>query len=205
MPDIAWANEGCHTLTSKHGIERMQLRKPVSAAAAEELRRGYFAAVSWVDFCAGRVLKGLEDAGLSKDTLILLSSDHGFHLGEQGSWTKHTLFEVGVRVPLMLHVPGMARIKRTQHFVELTDIYRTLADFAGLPPPPKDVQGASLRQIVQGDAAVRPALGRADGRRATTPGTKLLRLAVPALPSEARHALGRQLQAPGRARHCHDG
>jgi len=156
MPDVAWANEGCHTLTTKNATERMMIRKPVSNAATEELRRGYYAAVSWVDFCAGRVLKGLEAGGLGRDTIILLSSDHGFHLGEQGSWTKHTLFEVGVRVPLMLHVPGLTlRLQRTQAFVELTDIYRTLADFAGLPPPANDVQGVSMRQIVQGDAAVR--------------------------------------------------
>lgn len=144
MPDIAWANEGCHTMTTReHGTVTVSMDRPLKKALAEELRRGYYACVSWIDALAGRVLDAASD-----DAIVVLSSDHGFHLGEQASWTKHTLFEIGSRVPLVIRAPGVAP-GRTAAFAELTDLYRTFADLAGLTPPAPGVQGASLARVLR--------------------------------------------------------
>ena len=153
MPDIAWANEGCHTMTTEaHGTVGVHMDRPLKKAMVEELKRGYLACASWIDDLSGRVLDALDGpspGARSDDTVVLLSSDHGFHLGEQASWTKHTLFEVGSRVPLVVRAPGLPGGARSSALVELTDVYRTLVDLAGLPPPDATVQGRSLRPVLE--------------------------------------------------------
>ncbi|KAH8060276.1 sulfuric ester hydrolase [Aureococcus anophagefferens] len=108
MPDIAWANEGCHTMTTEeHGTVAVSMDRPLKRSMVAELRKGYLACASWIDELAGRVLDAADAVPSAKaDTVVLLSSDHGFHLGEQASWTKHTLFEIGSRVPLVVRAPG---------------------------------------------------------------------------------------------------
>ncbi|KAH8060223.1 sulfuric ester hydrolase [Aureococcus anophagefferens] len=153
MPDIAWANEGCHTMTTEeHGTVAVSMDRPLKRSMVAELRKGYLACASWIDELAGRVLDAADAVPSAKaDTVVLLSSDHGFHLGEQASWTKHTLFEIGSRVPLVVRAPGVAP-GRSRALVELTDVYRTFADLAGLPAPARDVQGKSLGPLLRSGA-----------------------------------------------------
>lgn len=70
-------------------------------------RAAYFALCSFLDEQVGRVLTALEEAGLSEDTLVLFTSDHGEMLGEKGFWTKSTMYESAVRVPLLMAGPGV--------------------------------------------------------------------------------------------------
>jgi iduronate 2-sulfatase len=63
--------------------------------------------VSYIDDLVGKILRQLTATGLDKDTLIVFTSDHGFHLGEQGMWRKKTNFESAVKVPLMIKIPGL--------------------------------------------------------------------------------------------------
>ena len=153
MPDIAWANEGCHTMTTEeHGTVAVSMDRPLKRSMVAELRKGYLACASWIDELAGRVLDAADAVPSAKaDTVVLLSSDHGFHLGEQASWTKHTLFEIGSRVPLVVRAPGV-KPGRSRALVELTDVYRTFADLAGLPAPARDVQGKSLGPLLRSGA-----------------------------------------------------
>ena len=118
----------------------------------------YYATISFLDAQIGRVLDGLEQNGLKDNTIVLFSSDHGYHMGEHGHYQKNTLFENADRVPLIMSSPGMkAAGKRSQSFVEMIDFYRTLSDLAGLTEPPSYVQGASLRPILDDvSARVRP-------------------------------------------------
>src|SRR5690606_16951448 len=78
------------------------------------------------------------------ETIVVLWSDHGFHLGELDLWCKTTNFELDTRVPLLISVPGTSRQgKHTEAVVELVDLYPTLTDLAELPAP-KEIDGVSL-------------------------------------------------------------
>lgn len=114
----------------------------------------YYATISFVDAQIGRVLAALDAMGLRDKTIVLFSSDHGYHMGEHGHYQKNTLFENADRVPLILSVPGMKdRGRPTDSFAEMIDFYRTLSDLAGLSSPPAYVQGHSLKPIVHDPSA----------------------------------------------------
>jgi iduronate 2-sulfatase len=100
------------------------------------LIRGYRACVSFMDAQLGRVLDELDRLGLRESTLIVFWSDHGYHLGENGIFTKMTNFEQGTRVPLIVSTPRMKTAgKRTRALVELVDLYPTIAQLCALPLP----------------------------------------------------------------------
>lgn len=110
----------------------------------------YYACVSFIDAQVGRILDALETEGLADSTAVVLWGDHGFHLGDQGRWAKHTQFEGAMRAPLMVRLPGQQKISGvTQAIVESLDLYPTLCDFAGLPIP-EFVEGESLIPFIRG-------------------------------------------------------
>ena len=114
-----------------------------------ELTRAYAACISYIDAQVGRILKQLQQLELTEKTLIVLWSDHGFHLGEHATWQKNTLFEVGLRVPLIVSVPNQSRVGiKTDAFVELVDIFPTLCDACQLPIPP-ELEGLSMLPIIE--------------------------------------------------------
>jgi choline-sulfatase len=129
----------------------------VDAATARTLRHGYYAAISYMDAQVGIVLDALEKEGLADSTVIVLWGDHGWQLGEHGLWHKHTNFEVSARAPLLISMPGQkAAGRKSASLAEFIDIYPTLADACGLPKP-KDVEGVSLRPVLDdASAQVRP-------------------------------------------------
>jgi iduronate 2-sulfatase len=117
---------------------------PIAEEQARALRRGYFAATSYVDAQIGRVLAELDRLGLRERTIVVLWGDHGWHLGEHGLWNKHTNFEVATRTALVISVPWQkSPNQRTSAFAELVDIYPTLCQLAGLPIP-ESLEGTSL-------------------------------------------------------------
>lgn len=110
--------------------------------------RAYLACVSYVDAQAGRILQTLDELKLRDNTIVVFTSDHGWHLGEHGLWHKRSLFEESARVPLIVHAPGMAGNGReSDSLVELLDIYPTLCDLCGVPAP-KHLQGGSIRPLL---------------------------------------------------------
>lgn len=113
----------------------------------KELRHGYYACVSYVDALIGRVIDALDKSGLSKDTIVCLWGDHGFHLGEQGLWTKANNYEWSTRVPLLIVDPGQ-KPGTTEALVELVDVYPTLLELGGLPVP-KGLEGRSLAPLLK--------------------------------------------------------
>jgi len=116
---------------------------PLSDEEIGLLRRGYYASISFVDAQIGRLMSELENQGMLDNTIIVLWSDHGFHLGELGLWCKTTNFELDTRVPLIISAPGRAgKGRHSDAVVELVDIYPTLADLAGFPATGLD--GVSL-------------------------------------------------------------
>ena len=130
---------------------------PVTEAQARHLRHGYYAATSYMDAQVGLVLDALEKEDLARNTVIVLWGDHGWQLGEHGLWHKHTNFELAVRAPLLISVPGQkAPGKKSASLAEFIDIYPTLAGVCGLPVP-GGLEGVSLHPILDDPAAtVRP-------------------------------------------------
>jgi len=102
------------------------------------LVRSYMASTSFVDAQIGRVLDALERSGRADDTIVVLWSDHGWHLGEKGITGKNTLWERSTRVPLVFAGPMIARGARCSQPAELLDIYPTLVELCGLDIPHRD-------------------------------------------------------------------
>lgn len=122
---------------------------PLTREQAIQLRRGYYACVSYVDAQVGLIVDELERLDLARNTIIVLVGDHGFSLGEHGLWGKLTNFEDATRSPLILSAPGrVAGGTQTPALVELVDIYPTLCDLAGLPKPGR-LEGASLVPLME--------------------------------------------------------
>lgn len=115
---------------------------------ALNLIRGYHACTTFVDAQIGRVLDELERLGLRDNTVIVLFGDHGYHLGENGIFTKMTNFELGTHVPMILSTPKQASAgKRSHALIESVDLYPTLAELAGLPLPPH-LEGTSFAPLL---------------------------------------------------------
>ncbi|MFK5924970.1 MAG: sulfatase [Verrucomicrobiota bacterium] len=115
---------------------------------AQWVRHGYNACVSYVDAQIGRVVNELDQLGLGDKTVIVLWSDHGYHLGHNGLWCKNTNFEAATRVPLIVAAPNSeAKGQSTDALVELVDLYPTLADLCSLPIN-KDLHGKSFAPLL---------------------------------------------------------
>ncbi len=119
-----------HAEVVKHGKQR-------------SLTHAYLASISFVDHCVGIVLNALKSSPHAENTLIVLWSDHGFHLGEKQHWAKRTLWEESTRVPLLFAGPGIKREKACPEPASLLDIYPTLVDLCNLPENPH-LEGRSL-------------------------------------------------------------
>ena len=133
---------------------------------ADEVRKHYAACVSYADAQVGRVLKSLDEHGLTENTIIVLWGDHGWHLGEHGVWGKHTLYEESLRSPLVISYQGIPDAGvGTRAIVETVDLYPTLCDLAEVKPP-SDIDGRSLRPQLENPAtAGRPAFSYFKGNR----------------------------------------
>jgi len=117
-------------------------------ALARQLKHGYYAAVSYMDAQAGKVLDELDRLGLRKNTIVILWGDHGWKLGEHDAWCKHSNVENDTNAPLLLSVPGMKNAgAHTDALVEFVDIYPTLSDLAGLPLP-AHLEGTSFKPLL---------------------------------------------------------
>lgn len=129
---------GINYVTSVNGqMNETQEKKAVAA---------YYASVSYMDAQVGKVLKTLEEEGLEDNTIVVFTSDHGFHLGEHSFWMKVSLHEESVRVPMIIKVPGK-KPAVCHSFAELVDLYPTIAELAGLEYS-EHLQGKSLAKTL---------------------------------------------------------
>lgn len=135
----------------------------------QEAVRAYLACVNWVDEQIGRVINALDQSPYSGNTIVVLLSDHGYHLGEKQRWSKFSLWERTTRVPLIVRLPGR-KPAATDAPVELLSVYPTLLELCGLPEneqlegvslvpllrdPDSDWEHAAVTTLGQGNHAVR--------------------------------------------------
>ncbi len=109
--------------------------------------QSYLASIAFVDHCLGMVLDALEASPHRDNTIVVIFSDHGFHLGEKQRWAKRTLWEDGVRVPLIISTPQSRNQARSNQPVGLIDIYPTLVELCGLEAD-AGLQGRSLAPLL---------------------------------------------------------
>lgn len=103
---------------------------------------GYYASVSFMDRQVGKILQALKEEQLEENTLVIFTSDHGFHLGEHDFWMKVSLKEESVKVPLIFKGPNIPK-GSTSSFAELVDLFPTILDLTGHNIPER-LQGKSL-------------------------------------------------------------
>lgn len=122
--------------------------RDASPKEAREMIRAYYASTSFMDAQVGRVIAALDRLGLRQNTIIVFWGDHGYHLGEKGKWSKaYSLFDIALRVPLIVALP-QSKSQVTARTVQLLDLYPTLAELCGLPPPQAN-EGHSFAALLQ--------------------------------------------------------
>jgi iduronate 2-sulfatase len=122
-------------LRARYGIPK---KGPIDDEMARTLKHAYLACISYIDAQIGKMIDALDEAGVRDNTIIIVWSDHGWHLGDMGIWGKATNYEIGTRVPLMIWTPDMpkgSRGKKSDALVELVDMYPTLCELVGVEPP----------------------------------------------------------------------
>ena len=141
MPEFIDAPQDAPPFAVKRRGEIMAFKpipttEPFPDDLTRQLIHGYYASVSYMDAQVGKLLDGLELHGFSKNTIVVLWGDHGWHLGDHGSWTKHSNYEQANRIPIIISAPGVTQPGSVTHqLTESVDIYPTLASLAGLPAP----------------------------------------------------------------------
>ena len=112
------------------------------------LIHGYYACVSYIDQQIGKIIQALEDLNLSENTIVIITSDHGFSLSEHNRWSKHNLFKVENHVPLFIRVPGYSNYGKSDSFAELIDLYPTICELLDIEKP-KQLEGMSLVENIK--------------------------------------------------------
>lgn len=147
----------------------------------QEILQAYYASISFMDAQVGRVLDSLDKHGLANNTIVVFTSDHGYHIGEHGLWQKQSLFEESARVPLLIVAPGVSQVGTVvREPISHVDLFPTLAELCGVTAP-ANLQGQSLvpllkdekakgrgwalTQVVRGGGAANPGGKKAAGKK----------------------------------------
>ena len=120
----------------------------LSEQRQREGMRGYYAAVTFLDRQIGRLLDHLRSQGALENTLVIFTSDHGYHLGWRGQWCKHSIDEQVMRVPLIASLPKQVAGVKANGIVELIDLFPTFCEFSGLSVP-DSLDGKSFLSLIQ--------------------------------------------------------
>lgn len=129
LPPVAW--NPYSDVRERDDISKLNISFPYGPIPEDYrklIRQSYYASVSYVDHQLGRLLKNIN----FDNTIVVLTSDHGWSLGEHAEWAKYSNFEVSTRVPLIIYSPEL-KPKGIKSIVELIDLFPTIVELAGLP------------------------------------------------------------------------
>ncbi len=148
VPPLSAAEHDAHSVRVLTDHQMLDLR-----AADEDImraRRAYFGSISYIDQMVGRVLDTLTAIGLSDNTVILFTSDHGEMLGERGMWFKKHFFEPSLRIPLFIKGGcfGAQRVETPASLVDLLPTLMGIAEGAGWTSPVEDLDGTDLATLL---------------------------------------------------------
>ncbi|OKL61533.1 hypothetical protein UA08_03314 [Talaromyces atroroseus] len=130
--------------------------KEIPEERIKAARRAYYGACTYVDTNIGKLLKALDNCGLTDDTIIVFTGDHGDMLGERGLWYKMVWYENSARVPFIVHSPKRFAPKRVKENVSTMDILPTFVDFVGSKLEPSlPMDGVSLLPYITGGEGVK--------------------------------------------------
>jgi choline-sulfatase len=135
--------------------EQPALFASLSSDEVRGIQAAYYTSLSFVDSQVGRLIRGLDELGLSGRTLVVYVGDNGYMLGQHGRFEKHCCYEPAVRIPLILRWPGrLPRDRRISDLVEMVDILPTVLHLMQLPVPP-GLQGLDLEPLIRGKPGAR--------------------------------------------------
>lgn len=143
---IGGAAMGLHASFEMRTFSNVPNAGPIPDDLAVDLKHSYLASVSYIDAQIGRIMQAFEQAGILDNTVVIVWSDHGYHLGEMGIWGKASNYDIATRVPLIISTPNMTNKEKgsvSEALVELVDVYPTLSELAGLGVP-KHLEGLSM-------------------------------------------------------------
>ena len=131
----------------------------VGTRDVRNMRRAYYAVMSWIDERIGDILAALEAIGEKDNTIIVLAADHGDMLGERGLFYKMSFFEFSSRIPMIVHAPGRFRAGRRSENVSLIDLMPTFLQWAHGGTGPElhaPIDGHSLNDLLEGEGGSWP-------------------------------------------------
>ncbi|XP_058837730.1 iduronate 2-sulfatase [Topomyia yanbarensis] len=149
LPFVAWSSY--LDIRSRDDMKALNISfpfGPIRESVKMKIRQHYYAAVSYVDDLIGEVLKDVD----LDNTIVLLTSDHGWSLGEHAEWSKFSNYDVALNVPLIVHSPDIQTKpdNKIDGIVELLDLFPTMVDLAGLPPIESCGMNVNLETCVEG-------------------------------------------------------
>jgi arylsulfatase A-like enzyme len=116
---------------------------------AKKAIHAYYACATFIDDQIGLMLEALEETGQADNTIVIVTSDHGFHLGEHGMWSKISLFEQATRVPFMIKIPGYTDGVTCNEIIELVDIYPSICEMLKIDLPHEKLEGISFLPLLE--------------------------------------------------------
>lgn len=187
------------------GVKEDQADLPAAALASykkeqdkltDDLRRqavqAYLASVSFADAQVGHVLDALDKHGLTEKTIVVFTSDHGYHLGEHGLWQKQSIFEESAQVPMIIAAPGARKGGICKSITGLIDLYPTLTELCGVKAP-ANLQGQSLVPMLKEPAVE----GRGFALSQVVRGGNIKRFgASPAVGDQGKRFFGYSIRTP---------
>ncbi|CAG9864334.1 unnamed protein product [Phyllotreta striolata] len=151
MPEVAW--NPWNDVRKRDDIDKLKIPYPYGPMADEtmrEIKRAYYASVSYIDDMIGRILKHVDE-----ETVVVLTGDHGWSIGEHGEFAKYSNFDIATKVPLLIHVPRLSNTEIIfNNPVELVDIFPTLVDLTQISQPLKKCAGDGAVLCTEGRSLV---------------------------------------------------